>query len=266
MTREELSADVASIREEYGRRDVAAQCRGVYTFENPVHAYLVFERERAILAALARHLTVPLHRAAVLDVGCSSGLSLAFLAIYGASPDRLHGVDIVESRLEAGRSAFPGFGLRLGDGVDLPYEDRSFDLVQQITMLSSVPTLELRRHLAREMLRVLRPGGLVLSYDVATVGLLPRLLNRGLGALPHRPKPPTPPSSDVPSVTLRPTVPLDAPALRALFAGVHVRELRRLTPYRPLVERFSGREALVAALGRFAPLTSALLYVAEKPR
>ncbi|MGH3049649.1 MAG: class I SAM-dependent methyltransferase, partial [Gaiellaceae bacterium] len=178
---EALAAEVETIREEYRRRGAAPQCRGSYSFLNPTHVHVVLERERAILGAIARQLRVPLAQADVLDVGSSSGLSLGLLSIYGAEPSRLHGVDTDPDRIEAGGRRFPAFDLRVSDGMNLPYDDDSFDLVQQITMLSSVHSDDLRRQIAGEMLRVARPGALVLSYDAASVGLAPRVANRLLG-------------------------------------------------------------------------------------
>lgn len=270
---ESLAAEVEAIREEYRRRSVAPQCRGVYSLLNPTHAYLVLERERAILAALARHLRVPLAEADVLDVGSSSGTSLGLLALYGADPLRLHGVDTDAGRIEEGHRRFPALDLRHSDGMTLPYEDGSFDLVQQITMLSSVRSQELRRQIAGEMLRVARPGALLLSYDVTSVGLAPRVANRLLGLVGGRPRDSAPAAAgpeagaDGPAqapVVLRQVGPLDEAEARALFAPAEAVEAARISPYRPLVDRFVGHPfALVALSARV--FATGLLYVARVP-
>jgi ubiquinone/menaquinone biosynthesis C-methylase UbiE len=179
-----LTLEVEEIREEYRRRSAAGLGRA-YSFLNPVHAQLVLERELAILHALSRHLGPALEEADVLDVGCGAGTSLAFLTVYGADPARLHGVDTAADRIAAGKGRFPALDLRVSDGFSLPFADDSFDLVQQITMLSSVHSDELRAAIVAEMLRVARPGGLVLSYDAASVAVAPRALNRLLGGGPR---------------------------------------------------------------------------------
>lgn len=264
--RPELDAAVAAIREEYARRAVAPQCAGSYSFFDDAHAQLVFEREAAIRRSLARHLHRPLEEADVLDVGCSSGISLALLVIYGADARRLCGVDIDAARIERGRSQFPAFDLRVINGHELPYDAASFDLVQQITVLSSVHSPELRTKIASEMLRVLRPGGLVLSYDVAPVPLPPRLVNRALALAARTLRPDRRSASGQagPLVQLAPVSPITADELRALFPGVEALEVRRLTPYRPLVERVAGRPLPLALLGAFPTFSSALLYVGRK--
>lgn len=261
---DELASEVEGIREEYRRRSEVL--RGGYSFLDPTHARLVFEREAAILGALGRWLPGPLDRAEVLDVGSSSGTSLALLAAYGADPGRLHGVDIDPSRVEAGKGRFPSLDLRFSDGMTLPFPDASFDLVQQITMLSSVHSDELRRQIAAEMLRVLRPGGLVLSYDAASVALPPRLLNRALG-LGRRRAPVAPgslPDGPPESTVLRQIRPVNEADLRALFASLEPLEMVRLSPYRPLVERL-GRHPFAAAALSVRAFATAVLYVGRAP-
>jgi SAM-dependent methyltransferase len=264
---EEHARAVDSIRAEYGRRDIAPQCQGVFSFQNPAHAFQVFEREQAIIGSLTRHLAVPLADASVLDVGCGSGLSLAMLAVYGARPDRLHGFDIMESRIDVGRAAFPAFDLRVGDGVDIAYPDDTFDLVQQITVLSSVPDVELSRHLAGEMLRVLKPTGILLSYDVAPAGVLPRAINRALRAFDRR-RPNVSVSAKTPNhepVVLRSPAALDADHVRSIFSATTQLELQHLTLYRPLADRLARHRVILPALGAIPALTTAILYVGRKP-
>jgi ubiquinone/menaquinone biosynthesis C-methylase UbiE len=55
--------------------------------------------------------------------------------------------------------------VREGDATRLPWPDRSFDIVLQSTVLSSILDPAVRARIAEEMLRVTRPGGLILSYD-----------------------------------------------------------------------------------------------------
>lgn len=255
--------EVDAIRAEYARREVAPQISGEYSFLNPVHAALVLDRERAILGALSEHLPLPLNEAEILDVGCGVGMSLGFLATYGAAASNLHGVDILEHRIAAATRQFPSFNVALSDGATLPFPDASFDLVQQITMLSSVHDTALRERIAAEMVRVLRPGGLLLSYDVAPVGIVPRVLDRGLRLL-RREGEAQEEGQAGKKVELTPVHALGEEELRQLFAPFEVLELERLTPYRPLVERLVRRRALVGTLLGARRWPSALLFVARR--
>jgi SAM-dependent methyltransferase len=59
------------------------------------------------------------------------------------------------------------------DGGALPYPDARFDLVLQFTVFTSVLDEDLRQRIAREMWRVLGPGGAVLWYDFRYQGRNP---------------------------------------------------------------------------------------------
>src|SRR5664280_1518067 len=47
----------------------------------------------------------------------------------------------------------------------MPWSDSSVDVVCQLTMMTSILDSEVRRRVASEMLRVLKPEGLILWYD-----------------------------------------------------------------------------------------------------
>jgi SAM-dependent methyltransferase len=104
----------------------------------------------------------------VLDVGCGGGAYTRFLVDLGADPARTTGIDLVPQRIEAaGRASPPSMRWQVADATELPFADDSFDLVAQFTALCNLLDAELRRRAAREMARVLRPGGLVLWFDVS---------------------------------------------------------------------------------------------------
>ena len=48
----------------------------------------------------------------------------------------------------------------------LPFEDRAFDVVSAITLMSSLPTDRLESDTAREIARVTRPGGWLIWFDL----------------------------------------------------------------------------------------------------
>jgi SAM-dependent methyltransferase len=53
----------------------------------------------------------------------------------------------------------------VANAVRLEFPEASFDLVHQSTVFSSILDADVRMQIAREMLRVLKPGGSVLWYD-----------------------------------------------------------------------------------------------------
>ena len=108
---------------------------------------------------------VPLSEATIADVGCGAGQWLEEYVRWGAQPGRLHGIDLLSERVAAASARLPDADLRTGDARYLPWPDASFDLVTQFTVFSSVLDAAVRRAIAAEMLRVLRPGGRILWYD-----------------------------------------------------------------------------------------------------
>jgi ubiquinone/menaquinone biosynthesis C-methylase UbiE len=73
----------------------------------------------------------------------------------------------MEQRIESARLLCPsGVHLSVEDGQYLPYEACAFDIVSQFTVFSSILDDAVQRNVAAEMNRVLKPGGLILWYDM----------------------------------------------------------------------------------------------------
>ena len=160
-----LAAERERIGAYYRRRD-RARLGDRYSPFNPGHLFRVQRTDRALLAALGRHGFEALGRFDVLDVGCGDGGLLRSLIGWGADRARVHGVELLPERVEAARRADPGLDVRPGDASALPFEDGSFDLIFQRTVFSSMVDDAMRRAVAAEIIRVLRSGGAVVSYDL----------------------------------------------------------------------------------------------------
>jgi ubiquinone/menaquinone biosynthesis C-methylase UbiE len=158
-------ADADRVRDAYARRDAQGH-DARYSLLDPANLYLYQRRERAFVELLHRlHLT-DLSQTRVLDVGCGSGDVLRDFVRYGADPANLAGIDLLPERIDRARELCPpAIDLRAGDATALPYRDASFDLVLQFTLMSSVLDAVIRRRIAAELTRVLRPGGAIIWYD-----------------------------------------------------------------------------------------------------
>lgn len=133
---------------------------------NPVSLAYRQAQERALIRLLD-NAGLALETADVLDVGCGGGGLLRTLASLGADPARLHGLDLMPERVAQARALCPpAVTLQAGNAARLPYGDGRFDLVCQFTVFSSIFDPALRRQVAAEMQRVLRPGGHILWYDL----------------------------------------------------------------------------------------------------
>jgi ubiquinone/menaquinone biosynthesis C-methylase UbiE len=136
-----------------------------YSLDDPVNAYLFAQRERDLIALLRRHKLLPLAVRDIIDVGCGNGALLRDLVRLGADAGRCTGVDLLQERVQAAREADARMSISCGDASSLPYADASFDLALQFTLLSSVLDVSMRRAIASETMRVLRPGGMLVYYD-----------------------------------------------------------------------------------------------------
>jgi len=152
------------IRAAYARREEQG-LEGRYSYWEPANLYLYQGRERALVSLLADAGLLPMTNLRVLDVGCGEGAVLRDLLRFGARPENMVGVDLLVSRLARARALNAGMAFSVADAADLPYPDASFDLLLAFTLLSSIVDVEVRGAASSEMLRVLRPGGVLIIYD-----------------------------------------------------------------------------------------------------
>jgi ubiquinone/menaquinone biosynthesis C-methylase UbiE len=101
----------------------------------------------------------------ILDVGCGAGFSLLRLLSYGLEPDRLHGIDISQDRIARGRKRQPALNFTLGDATAMEYPANTFDLALESTMFVQITDEVMASGIAREMVRVVKPGGYILLTD-----------------------------------------------------------------------------------------------------
>lgn len=138
---------------------------GRWDQRNAGNRAILAERRRLTARLLERRGWLPLGDRHVLEVGSGRGGELAWLQELGASPKNLAGIDLLPDRVAAASRAFPDFDFRTGNAEHLPYADESFDLVLTITVFSSILEPSMAANVAREIVRVLRPGGGLLWYD-----------------------------------------------------------------------------------------------------
>jgi len=221
------------IEEAYARRPH----RSRYSFSEPDYVLMVEERERRLQRILQNRGHRTLEDIMILDVGCGTGRWLHTFLRWGARPENLYGVDFLPDRIAQARGSCPaGVTLKCQDATCLEFEDSAFDLVLQSTVFTSILNLERKQQLAREMVRVLRPGGIVVWYDF--------YLNN-----PRNP--------DVKGVGKR--------ELRQLFPGCGI-VLTRLTLAPPLGRRVAPiSRSLYRALSCFSLLRTHYLGIISRP-
>ncbi len=124
----------------------------------------------------------------VLDVGCGVGLTDAALRGRFGS---IHGVDVSEGATQEAAVANPWASYQSFDGRTLPFADATFDLAFAICVLHHVDPAD-RPAFARELGRVVRPGGLVVAIEHNPLNPLTRVsvsrcdFDEGVVLLPRR--------------------------------------------------------------------------------
>ena len=106
---------------------------------------------------------------AILEIGSGYGFTCVLLALLGAA--EVHGIEVIPSAVQAAERVARRAGQHLSvffQQADvsrgLPFGDRRFDVVLLIEVLSHIVVSDLGSFL-REVVRVVRPGGLVVVSD-----------------------------------------------------------------------------------------------------
>ena len=106
-----IAQEELRLREAYARRSG----RDRYSWFNATHLYAMQELERGLLRLLRRHGFDALHGQRILEIGCGTAVWLREFVKWGASPERLTGIDLLEDRIAEARRVSPA-GLQLLSG------------------------------------------------------------------------------------------------------------------------------------------------------
>lgn len=158
--------ELVRLRDAYHRRALTIPSER-YSRMNPGHLFALHEREAAMASMLRADGLHSLAGLRILDLGCGRGATLRQYLEYEADVSRLWGIDLLPSFAEQARCASPGLQILCGTATDLPFHDRTFDFVSQFMLFTSVLDAEVKQRIAREIKRILVPGGRLLWYDFA---------------------------------------------------------------------------------------------------
>lgn len=136
-----------------------------YSYFNDGSCFISQRMEWEMLKLLKKQNVNSLIEKKILEVGCGDGGVLRSFMKYGAHPDRLCGIDLLPEKIELAKRLSPNIDFKCGDASVLPYEDQTFDIVIQFTVFTSVLDSAMKNNISKDMLRVLKSGGIIIWYD-----------------------------------------------------------------------------------------------------
>lgn len=160
----DLDGESRRIIAEYDRREREMPA-DFYALHHPRNLFIHQEHELMLARCLERAGQVPLSERRVLEVGCGHGNWLRVFEDLGAQRKNIAGIELGSQRAEFAANRLPGADVRVGDATKLPWPERTFDVVMQRMMFSSILDPNVRRQAAEEMMRVVRPDGTIIWVD-----------------------------------------------------------------------------------------------------
>jgi SAM-dependent methyltransferase len=136
-----------------------------YWRTQPDHLYRAHEKEVAMVALFRAAGLRSLDGLRILDVGCGRGETLRQFLEYGATPELLWGIDLMQEYVLESRRLGAHLKVLCGSAGQLPFADGSFHMVCQSMVFTSVLQEGTRQRIAGEIRRVLASGGKFLWYD-----------------------------------------------------------------------------------------------------
>jgi SAM-dependent methyltransferase len=153
--------EVAKIKERYAKRK-----RNIYDAPKFFYANLYTTKEREIVYArfIKEYLGKDISSKKIIEIGAGVGYNLLYFISRGFSWQHVYANELLEERYCLLQKSLPAANCILDDALNLNYKEE-FDVVFQSTVFTSILDKDFRKALADKMFDMLKPGGIILSYD-----------------------------------------------------------------------------------------------------
>ena len=215
--------EITRIKTAYAKRDSGGK-KTLYSVFKPDSLFISQQREKALVSLLKRHGMADLSNKKILEIGCGKGNVLRDFISYGARPENCYGIDLLPDRIEEAVRLSPNINFRCCSAENIAFRDGELDMALVFTVFTSILDMPMKKRIAHEILRILKPGGVIIWYDY------------------HMDNPSNP---DVRGVKKK--------EIYGLFPGCEI-HLRRVTLAPPLARAISPVSVILAQLAEKIPL------------
>jgi SAM-dependent methyltransferase len=126
--------------------------------------YSIKEREIAYTRFIKEHLNNDLSSQKIIEIGAGTGNNLLYFVSLGFTWENIYANELLEERYCSLQKRLPNATCIQGDALNLDYKE-AFDVVFQSTVFTSILEENFRKELANKMFDMLKPSGIILSYD-----------------------------------------------------------------------------------------------------
>ncbi|NJM52393.1 MAG: methyltransferase domain-containing protein [Blastocatellia bacterium] len=166
MSNSEIVNERRRILDEYNRREVTLD-KSLYAPWEPGELFMTLDRKKETALQLHKLNSFPRTGNRCLEIGYGKLGWLADLISWGVKETDLFGIELDANRAAVAQAALPKANLITGDATELPWENNYFQYVVLSTVFSSILDESVRNLIAKEIIRVLDSGGVLIYYDIA---------------------------------------------------------------------------------------------------
>lgn len=156
--------EIKNILERYQRRDSLPANR--YDPASPWIIMIEQEKERKLTNLLRRNGILPFKDKKLIEIGCGFGQNLLMFQKIGFNAKNLTAIELIESRYGKAKEILSSsVTVLLGDALEYNLPSNYYDIAFQSMVFSSILDDNFRKKLARKLLEIVKPGGIILWYD-----------------------------------------------------------------------------------------------------